>query len=56
MKVNAKRVEALVAVPLSMAPTAIMMAPMPAAFLTPILSAMKPAGIGTAISIRVGAL
>ncbi len=35
---------------------AIMIAPIPAAFLTPILSAMRPAGIATTPIIRIGML
>ena len=45
MKVNARRVEKSVAMPLSIAPNAIKMAPIPAAFLIPILSATIPLGI-----------
>jgi len=56
MKVNARRVEASAAVPLNMVPTATMIAPMPAAFLTPILSAMIPPGIANTASIRIGAM
>jgi len=55
MKVNANKLEESVAVPLSIVPRAIMIAPMPTTFLTPILSAMRPAGIATTAIIRIGA-
>ncbi len=54
IKVNINRLEASVLVLFNMEPTANMTIPMPADFLTPIRSAVRPAGIASPTSIRNG--